>query len=163
MVDSMELISMLYAEKMNNGSEWGSGPPYMNLPNQGQNMQSNASEGYSYNYDQSDYYGSGLSGGQQGPGGYSSAAPPAYAQSYASAPPAYQQAPYQRVGGAGGDSLDKEMFYAARHFMGRLIGKKGVTINDVQRRSGTDIRKFLGGLDLAWYLIGSNKLLYSHF
>jgi rRNA processing protein Krr1/Pno1 len=32
------------------------------------------------------------------------------------------------------------MFFAAKHFMGRIIGTKGVTINDLQKRSGCDIQ-----------------------
>jgi rRNA processing protein Krr1/Pno1 len=33
-----------------------------------------------------------------------------------------------------------EIFYSAKNFMGRLIGQKGVTINDLQRRSACDIQ-----------------------
>ena len=33
-----------------------------------------------------------------------------------------------------------EIFYAAKTFMGRIIGQKGVTINDLQKRSGCDIQ-----------------------
>ena len=33
-----------------------------------------------------------------------------------------------------------EIFYASKNFMGRIIGQKGVTINDLQRRSACDIQ-----------------------
>ena len=33
-----------------------------------------------------------------------------------------------------------EIFYIAKNFMGRIIGQKGVTINDLQRRSACDIQ-----------------------
>jgi hypothetical protein len=36
--------------------------------------------------------------------------------------------------------VEVEMFYAAKTFMGRIIGQKGCTINDLQRRSACDIQ-----------------------
>ena len=35
---------------------------------------------------------------------------------------------------------DVEVFFAAKMFMGRIIGQKGMTINDVQKISGCDIQ-----------------------
>lgn len=45
------------------------------------------------------------------------------------------------AGGAGGMmARETEMIYAQKQFMGRIIGSKGVTVNDLQRRSGCDIQ-----------------------
>ena len=133
MMDAMQSISMLAEDKLR-GGVWGSGPPYPNLPNQGHNMQSNSGVG---GYDQQYYGGAGggvsqnLSYGPPGSGQY----PP-----YAGAQPAYQQqqASYGQYGGSGG--VETEIFYAAKNYMGRIIGQKGVTINDLQRRSACDIQ-----------------------
>ena len=113
MMDAMQSIGMLMDEKTQRGGVWGSGPPYPNLPNNGQNMQSG---GYGGGYDQ---YGGG-GGGQYGNGG----------GGYQQSGPSY--------GGGGG--METEIFFASKHFMGRIIGTKGVTINDLQKRSGCDIQ-----------------------
>jgi hypothetical protein len=112
-------------------------------------MQPNS--GGSGGYDQQQYYG-GQSGGGPGGGGPGYAAAPAPAPHYGAAstpyggaPPAYQQQPAQAsygqfgAGGAGG-GVEMEVFYSAKNYMGRIIGQKGVTINDLQRRSACDIQ-----------------------
>jgi rRNA processing protein Krr1/Pno1 len=154
MMDAMQAINMLVEEKVHRGGVWGSGPPYANMPSQGMNMQLNAGPG-----------GGGGYGGyeQQAPHyGGAQAAAPAYAAPaanpygapmapYAAPVPAYQQqqqappAAYgqqgqqgQQFGASGG--VEMEVFYSAKNFMGRIIGQKGVTINDLQRRSACDIQ-----------------------
>ncbi len=117
MMDAMQSIGMLVDDKMQRGGVWGSGPPYPNLPNNGQNMQPGGG-GYG-GYDQP-YGGGGGQYGNQGHGG----------GGYQQSGPSY--------GGGGG--TESEMFFAAKHFMGRIIGSKGVTINDLQKRSGCDIQ-----------------------
>lgn len=37
-MEAMQSLNMLVDDKLRNGGQWGSGPPYPNLPNQGQNM-----------------------------------------------------------------------------------------------------------------------------
>ena len=142
LMDAMQAINMLVEDKVHRGGVWGSGPPYPNLPNGGQNMQPSSSGGYGY--EQGGYYGAAPGAGH----GY--AAPPAAAPygapptGYGAPAPAYQQqapapAAYGQYGAAGG-GVEMETFYAAKNFMGRIIGQKGVTINDLQRRSACDIQ-----------------------
>lgn len=141
LMDAMQSINMLIEDKLHGGGVWGSGPPYPNLPNMGQNMQpTDGRTGGDNGYDQQQYY-----------GGHQAAAPtpqPYYAPPVpyaAPTPPVYQpaiQAPYGQYGSGMGSSggIEVEVFYAAKQFMGRIIGSKGVTINDLQRRSSTDIQ-----------------------
>ena len=131
MMDAMQGLNMLMAEKTQGGS-WGSGPPYLSMPNMGQGMMPNQGG-----------YGAPPGGGYD-QGGYG--APPGYGQpppAYGAPPPGYgappQAMPYGAPPGAAGGS-EVEMFYAAKNFMGRIIGQKGVTINDLQKRSGCDIQ-----------------------
>ena len=119
MMDAMQSLTMLMDDKIQRNGVWGSGPPYPNLPNSGQNMQPG---GGGHGYDQP--YGGGGGGGHYGN------------QGYGGGPQSYQQP--QSYGGGGGN--DTEIFFAAKHFMGRIIGSKGVTINDLQKRSGCDIQ-----------------------
>ena len=92
------------------GGVWGSGPPYPNLPNQGRGMQGPAGYGY-------------------GGGAYG-----------APAAGIYQQPVVAYGGGYGAAGTEMEIFYAAKTYMGRIIGSRGVTINDLQKRSGCDIQ-----------------------
>jgi hypothetical protein len=75
-------------------------------------------------------------------GGYGVATPQAYHQpsmvstGYGGSAPS---APYVPNSGRG-SAMETEMVYAPKHNMGRLIGSKGVTINDLQKRSGCDIQ-----------------------
>ena len=128
MQDAMQSITMLIDDKIQRGGVWGSGPPYPNLPQGGQNMQPSGGGGGYGQQQQQQSYGGG--GGNQG--------------SYGGAPQSYQQqqppAAAASFGGGGGGGVETEMFYAAKHFMGRVIGSKGVTINDLQKRSGCDIQ-----------------------
>ena len=133
MMDAMQGLNMLMADKTQQGGTWGSGPPYLNMPNMGQGMMPNQVG-----------YGAPPGGGGYDQGGYG--APPGYGQpppAYGAPPPGYgappQAMPYGAPPGAAGGS-EVEMFYAAKNFMGRIIGQKGVTINDLQKRSGCDIQ-----------------------
>jgi predicted RNA-binding protein YlqC (UPF0109 family) len=139
MMDAMQSLSMLVDDKIQRGGVWGSGPPYPNLPSGGQNMQPTGGGG-SYGGGGYDQGGGGYGGGGGGGGGH-------YGNqgSYGGGggPQSYQQPPpsYGGGGGSGGaGGMETEIFSAAKHFMGRIIGSKGVTINDLQKRSGCDIQ-----------------------
>mmetsp|Transcript_18900 Transcript_18900/g.27971 ORF Transcript_18900/g.27971 Transcript_18900/m.27971 type:complete len:634 (-) Transcript_18900:1346-3247(-) len=123
LLDAMKAIQMLVDDKTNKGGQWGSGPPYLNMQNQGQNMTSNEL-GYGASSQQHQY------GGYQG----SAQANQGYAQ------PNFQQSAYGGGGGAYGGGSETEVFPTAKMYMGRIIGQKGVTINDLQKRSGCDIQ-----------------------
>jgi len=73
--------------------------------------------------------------GMQGPTGYG------YGGGGYVAPTAggYGQ-PSGPYGGYGVAGTEMEVFYAAKTYMGRIIGQRGVTINDLQKRSGCDIQ-----------------------
>ncbi|KAL7547578.1 hypothetical protein ACHAWF_012326 [Thalassiosira exigua] len=43
-------------------------------------------------------------------------------------------------GGLASGGIESDIFPCAKNYMGRVIGQKGVTINDLQRRSGCDIQ-----------------------
>ena len=148
LMDAMQAINMLVEDKVHRGGVWGSGPPYLNMPNQGQNMQPNSASSGGYGgYDQQTAYYNNAPA-PTAPTSYSMPAVASYvppvpnyslpvpAHSYqhqAAAPTSYGQ-----YGVSGG--VEMEVFYAAKNFMGRIIGQKGVTINDLQRRSATDIQ-----------------------
>lgn len=140
MMDAMQGLNMLVEDKMQRGGQWGSGPPYLNMPNMGQGMvqQSNPYGGPppGGGYDQ----GGGGAYGAPPPGGGAYGAPPPGA--YGAPPPqqGYGGPPPQAYGGAAAGGSEVEMFFAAKNFMGRIIGQKGVTINDLQKRSGCDIQ-----------------------
>lgn len=123
MMDAMQSLSMLVDDKIQRGGVWGSGPPYLNLPSNGQNMQPG---GGGQGYDQP--YGGG-GGGHYGNQG-----------SYGGGPQSYQKPAPSYGGGGGGGGQETEVFFSAKHYMGRIIGSKGVTINDLQKRSGCDIQ-----------------------
>ncbi|KAG7345283.1 KH domain containing protein [Nitzschia inconspicua] len=132
-MDAMQSLNMLIEDKVQRGGVWGSGPPYPNLPQNGQNMQPQAA---STGYDQP-YYGGVAQGGAPS---YGAPAMPYGGGSYGSPPPVaapvYQQPVVTSLGGG----MESEIFFAAKTFMGRIIGQKGVTINDIQKRSACDIQ-----------------------
>lgn len=118
-VDALQALNMLTRDKTQGGGVWGSGPPYPNLPSGGQGMpdQGVADAGFP-----GAGYGAGppgpsagYGGGTYGPGG--------------GAEPA--------AGGPGGGS---DIFPCSKTHVGRVIGQKGATINDLQKRSGCDIQ-----------------------
>jgi hypothetical protein len=122
--DASSNIDMLIREKSQGISEWGSGPPYSTMPNNGVGM-SAGGNGYGqhqggggYGQQQSYYGGSGGGGG---------GAPQSHGH-------------YGNNPGEGAGGLHSEIFYSSKMYMGRIIGSKGVTINDLQKRSGCDIQ-----------------------
>jgi KH domain/WW domain len=155
MMEAMQSLNILTDDKLRGGGTWGSGPPYPNLPNQGINMSPDLFGGVA----PPPSYGGGGGGGYGGAGGGGGHRPPSYQP-----PPAAYQAPMSYGGGGGGGGAayaaaavqpdyrqqqqygaaaaggDQELMYVKKQFMGRIIGQKGVTINDLQKRSGTDIQ-----------------------
>ena len=86
------------------------------------------------------------------PGGGGGGYPPF---SHQQQPPPYPQGQFGGGGGGGGypgappaagpqfnnpSIVETDMFPCAKTYMGRVIGQKGVTINDLQKRSGCDIQ-----------------------
>jgi rRNA processing protein Krr1/Pno1 len=168
LMDAQQSLNMLFDDKIRCGTKWGSGPPYVNLPNQGINMQPHMvpaqfqvmSQGYSSGYQQAvpaqhhggggggyppvsqaPYGGAPMGGGALLPGGGGGGYPPHQAHHHHHAQQGYGG------GGGGGpgygmavDGRETDVVYAAKQFMGRIIGGKGVTVNDLQRRSGCDIQ-----------------------
>lgn len=116
-VDAMQALHMLIRDKTQGGGVWGSGPPYANLPNQGQGMPDEMGGGYQG--------GGGYGQMSGGHGGYGQASDNRYGPS---------------GGGGGGGMGGGDVFPCAKTHMGRVIGQKGVTINDLQKRSGCDIQ-----------------------
>lgn len=119
-VDAHEAITMLIRDKAATNQPWGSGPPYPNLPNQGQGMPAQE-----------------VGGGMYGGGGYGQVQQPAYG--------AYGQqqvvaSPYGQPMQMGANGIATEMVPCEKMYMGRVIGQKGITINDLQKRSGCDIQ-----------------------
>lgn len=139
LMDATQSINMLAESKLR-GGQWGSGPPYADMPNQGQNMQPDSGGGGYDGYNQQQYYGGAQASGYAPPNGGGGAPVPAPAQysAYSAAPAAYQQQGSYGQYGSGG--VEVEVFYAAKTFMGRIIGQKGCTINDLQRKSACDIQ-----------------------
>jgi far upstream element-binding protein len=121
LLDAMKAIKMLVEDKMHRGGKWGSGPPYLNMPNQGQNMTPVDS---SYN---------------QQPIAQPYGAPPFHTTGPPTAP-GFVVPPPLHFGGYIERAQETEYFPAAKIYMGRIIGQKGVTINDLQKRSGCDIQ-----------------------
>lgn len=140
LMDANQSINMLAEEKLRSGQQWGSGPPYPGLPNQGQNMEPTPAAGGYDGYGQQQQSYGGAQGGGAAAYSYGGGGGAAAAQygSYAGATPAYQQQSYGQYGSNGG--VEVELFYAAKNYMGRIIGQKGCTINDLQRRSACDIQ-----------------------
>jgi far upstream element-binding protein len=132
-MDASQALDMLIEEKLR-GSAWGSGPPYTNMPNQGINMQPQMAAhdggyggGVAYTqqgYQQQPVYNNGGGGGMYG----------------APQQPVATTYPPQQATHGGAFGIEVDVTYAQKQFMGRVIGQKGVTINDLQRRSGTDIQ-----------------------
>lgn len=87
-MDASTTIDMLICEKTQGGSEWGSGPPYTTMPNNGQFMGSTCSNDVN----------------------------------------------------SMDDGMENEVFYCGKVHMASIIGQKGITINDIQKRSGCNIQ-----------------------
>jgi rRNA processing protein Krr1/Pno1 len=144
LMDATVSINMLIDDKAKNGGRWGSGPPYLNMPNHGQNMMP---QGQQPPQQQQQHQPNPYGGGGYGHGG-----PPAGGGGYSGYQ--QQQPPPHQGGGSGHYGMpppqqsyfgmpgasEVEVFFAAKMYMGRIIGQRGVTINDVQKRSGCDIQ-----------------------
>jgi far upstream element-binding protein len=134
MVDALTSLNLLADDKLRGGGVWGSGPPYPNLPNQGYNMTPDMVAGGAAAYQQG--MGAGAYGGAPfaGVGAYGGH------QAYpGGAGAAYAAAPYAAPTGGGG-AVEVDVTNVQRQYLGRIIGQRGVTINDLQRRSGCDIQ-----------------------
>jgi len=139
-LDAMVAIGMLIREKTQGSSEWGSGPPYITMPNNGQGISNDGVDGGAA-------AGGGFPGGNgggYGGGGQSQYGGGGQVNAYGQQP---QQQAYGGGGGGGGSgggggygSTESEIFPCAKMYMGRIIGQKGVTINDLQKRSTCDIQ-----------------------
>lgn len=151
-MDASQAIDMLVDDKTRGGGTWGSGPPYPNLPNQGRGMQ--IGSGYGGGGYAAPYGGGGAPyGGGGTPYGGGGAPYGGGAAPYGGGGGGYLQPPGAYGGGGGGyhqppgaygnsaaAATEVEIFYAPKMYMGRLIGSRGITINDVQKRSGCDIQ-----------------------
>lgn len=126
MMEAQQSLNMLVEEKRSGASAWGSGPPYPNMPNQGMNMQPPTAMA------PVDPYGG---GGDPYGGAYGHQQQAAYQQQMPPMQQHPQQMPHQQPRSDGAETM-----YAPKQFMGRIIGSKGVTINDLQQRSGTHIQ-----------------------
>lgn len=171
MGDASANVDMLIREKSQGTSEWGSGPPYSSMPNNGVGITGSGGGyggggghghggggygGQSHGGGGSGHGGGGYGGGGGGQnqgGGYGGGGQHGQSQYGNSGGGYQQQQPHQQTppshggnvghygtnsGGAGG--LQSEVFHAAKMYMGRIIGSKGVTINDLQKKSGCDIQ-----------------------
>jgi len=130
LADAMNSISMLLREKSSGVSVWGSGPPYTTMPNHGLNM--------------TDGHGHGGGGGRGGGGHDGYGQPPSHyggGGGYGQPQQYHQQQQQQTQPSQGyGYGMENEIFLCSKMYMGRIIGQKGVTINDLQNKSGCDIQ-----------------------
>lgn len=131
LMDAMVSIDMLVHDKVKNGGRWGSGPPYLNLPNHGQNMIPQGEQQPPINPYGGYGPGPSMGGGSSYPG-----YPTQHGGGGHFGIPPSQQSHY----GTGPGSSEVEVFLATKMYMGRIIGQKGMTINDIQKRSGCDIQ-----------------------
>lgn len=137
MMDAMQALLMLIEDKLR-GNSWGTGPPYPNMPNQGYNMSPEmvapaamgGGGGYPAYQPQPAYGAPAATGGYGMPAQLPAAPyqPAGYGQYNAASPPA--------TAGA----VEVDVTYVQRQYTGRIIGQRGVTVNDLQRRSGCDIQ-----------------------
>lgn len=112
--DASNTIDLLIREKNQGASKWGSGPPYSTMPNGGRDMMGSVSAG-----SMNQGYGPSQSQGQ-------------YSQTLGQSSQSY--------GSGYTPSTETDIFYSSKMYMGRIIGSKGVTINDLQKQSGCDIQ-----------------------
>jgi len=125
-MDANVALNMLLEDKNKYGGKWGSGPPYNSMPNNGLGMQPQNSS-YGSHYQQN-----------QGQGGHH--------QNYNSNPGHNNSNQYQQYAPAASQpqtssaSAETEIFPCPKIYMGRVIGQKGVTVNDLQNKSSCDIQ-----------------------
>jgi rRNA processing protein Krr1/Pno1 len=137
MMDAQHSLNMLIEDKARSGLPWGTGPPYPNLPSQGRGMtpqlghqNSNFSLGpVGGNYQHTTVDGQSFH--------TQSAFGPAPPNMFPAQP---NYAGHNSIYTNGHGGSDVEIFFAAKQFMGRIIGSKGITVNDLQKRSGCEIQ-----------------------
>jgi KH domain len=120
LMEAQQALNMLIHEKTRSGVPWGSGPPYINLPNQGFNMQPNGTPAAPpSNYGGGDSFGGG--GGRAGGNAtYRAPTAPSAANPHNMYPPQQQQQQQQQPF----YSPAQELVYVQKQYMGRLIGAK---------------------------------------
>merc|ERR1712232_189134 len=127
-------LNTLVDEKLCTGQEWGSGPPYHNIPNQAAGMKiESMNESVVQAVNPQSY-----------PGVPSQVAAPQPPTS------AYQARGLNRT----------DVIHCNKQFVGRIIGSKGSTIKDLQQRSGTRIQIKQDvpiGTDCEVMITGSNE------
>lgn len=112
--DASNTIDLLIREKNQGASKWGSGPPYSTMPNGGRDMMGSvnaSSVNQGYAPSQSQGH---------------------YSQTFGHSSQSYSS--------GHSSSTETDVFYSSKMYMGRIIGSKGVTINDLQKQSGCDIQ-----------------------
>jgi len=141
-MEAMQSINLLVDDKLRGGGQWGSGPPYPNLPNQGINMRPETND-HGGGGGAGGWFPPGGGGGYGGPPGGGGFGGPPGAGGPGFGPPGGSDSGgmgrFQGGGGGPGGSFT-DIMYAKKQFMGRIIGSKGATINDLQKKSGTDIQ-----------------------
>lgn len=111
LMEAQQALAMLIHEKTRAGGQWGSGPPYPNLPNHGVNMHPQQSAGAQPPSNNTTF--GGFQGGMYPP--QSMYAPPQQQQQ--------QQPPFYSAG--------HELIYVQKQYMGRIIGGKVRARNDI--------------------------------
>lgn len=123
--DAAQSLAMLVGHKANSGKPWGSGPPYEGLPNNGIGMTEQCIPSH---------FGGGGYGNSVGGGGMVMPQQQTTINEFGNV----VSAGYSNTSGNGG--IECEVVPMPKFQMGRIIGQKGVTINDLQKRSGCDIQ-----------------------
>lgn len=114
LMEAQQALNMLIQEKTRTGAPWGSGPPYVNLPNGGFNMQPYGTPAAPLpglsgpSFGGGNAYGGGGGGNAMYPAGGG-------ANPHGMYPPQQQQPFY---------SPAQEVVYVQKQYMGRLIGAK---------------------------------------
>ena len=119
-LDAIKALNVLVDEKLRSGTSWGTGGPYLNLPNHGSAMKIEMLEPSS----------------SQIPAFAPVPSLPAFVPppQPSVVPPSY---PLQATALCA--TINETMFCKKQH-VGRIIGSKGSTIKDLQQRSGTNIQ-----------------------
>lgn len=122
LMEGLQAIAMLVEEKVKSGSQWGSGPPYMGLPNHGINMQPDSGAAYGHQPFPPGGYGGSAGGHPQNmPSAYGNPAIPPSQPSFGGAMPAY---------GGGGVGQDVAIMYVQKQFMVRFsVHKESLLLN----------------------------------
>jgi hypothetical protein len=112
LMEAQQALNMLIQEKTRTGAPWGTGPPYVNLPNGGFNMQPYGTPGSAPLAAGPPFGGGNAFGG----GGNAMYPAGGGANPHGMYPPQAQQQPFY--------SPPQEVVYVQKQYMGRLIGAK---------------------------------------